>query len=508
MGCSGVDTLMFLRYNACYRHCMHTYQYLKKNIHLCILAFALLLQIALIVCRLVGTPSYGDWDSFQYVGWACSHGQNLYVDCWDNKGPLVFFFSAIGMFGGEWSSVLFWGLSNCLFTLCLYGAFSRRYGCWRAAAAALFGSIALTLIDGGNTGNNAETPAVLLTGIGLLLFYRFDLERIGSTAFWQGAVTAALFFTKATLVGFGFFYVLFLLFSQGKSIAQLLRSILRFSLGVLFVLMIIAASFGSLQNIEAMYDASIYYNAFEYHSGSFFVRNLIMNLYVTWPTFTIPACFLVIVVARGVWRGEQKGLVLSLILWFLFEIVVSSKIDTFFVHYLAIATVAVIPLFLESEYQSYVSVFWVRWMAVTVSLISLYWLSFILRVQIHNLIKTQSLNLPAQYACENGLKGKRAAIFGMAGVCRVARLSEIKVANIYVGSVGHYLQTASASRRASIANSATNALNSQSTMYVVSEGRLEHLPWADSSEWKKSTERWEIMKTIEGICFYKRKSRR
>lgn len=485
---------------------MDTYQSLKKNIYLWILTFALLLQAVLIVCRLLGTASYGDWDSFQYVGWACSHGQSMYVDCWDNKGPLVFFFNAVGMLGGEWGCVLFFGAANCIYTLFLYGALSRRYGRWKAAAAALFGSVALTYIDGGNTGNNAETAAVVLTGIGLFLFYRFDLEGRRTTAFWQGAVTAALFFTKATLVGFGFFYVFSLFFVQGSnSVGKIAGSLLRFILGGLFFLLIIAVSFGSPENLEAMYDASIYYNAFEYHSGSCYARNLIINLYETWPTLTIPAFLLLISVVRGIFRGRQRGLTVSLLLWFLFEMAVTAKVDTFFLHYLAIASVAVIPLFLECAYQSYIPDFWVRKLVIVVSIVVLYWLSFIARVQIHNLISTKSLRYPAQYACEKGLKGKRVAIFGMAGVCRVARLAEMNVSNIYVGGVGHYVQTDSVSRRSKIAQSAINALNSRSTVCLISEGQLELLPWASLPEWKRASDKWELMGAVEGIWFYRRK---
>lgn len=485
---------------------MDAYQSLRKNIHLWILTFALLLQVALIVCRLLGTASYGDWDSFQYVGWACSHGQRMYVDCWDNKGPLVFFFNAVGMLGGEWGCVLFFGAANCIYALCLYGALSKRYERWKAAFAALFGSVALTYIDGGNTGNNAETAAVVLTGVGLLLFYRFDLEGRGATAFWQGAVTAALFFTKATLLGFGFFYVLSLfLVHVSNSVGRIVKSLLRFTLGGVSFLLLVAVSFGSLESMEAMYDGAIYYNAYEYHAGSCFCRNLIMNFYVTWPTLTIPTLLLVFVVMRGIFRGLQRGLTVALLLWILFEMAISAKVDTFFLHYLAVASVAVIPFFLECEYQSYIPDFWVRKMVMVVSLIGLYWLSFIARVQIHNLISTRSLLLPAQYACERGLKGKRAAIFGMAGVCRVARLAEMKVSNIYVGGVGHYIQTDSISRRHKIVQSAINALNSKSTVCLISEGQLEQLPWAGLPQWKSAADEWELMDAVEGIWFYRRK---
>lgn len=496
---------MFLRYNACCRHCMHTCRFLKKNIHLCILAFALLLQTALIVCRLVGTPSYGDWDIFQYVGWACSHGQSMYVDCWDNKGPLVFLFNAIGMSGGEWAGVLFFGIANCLFTLCLYGAFARRYGCWRAAAAALFGSVALTYVDGGNTGNTAETVAVLLTGAGLLLFYRFDLRNPGCTAFWQGVLAASLFFAKATYVGLAFFYICTLFFFRDKSSGLPVRALSRFALGGLCVVLVVLFVFGTSKHLTAMYDGSIYYNVFEYHSNSSFWSNAGMNIYVTWPTLTIPAIFLIALVVINIFGGGENRLSVALILWFLFEMLVSAKVDTFFLHYLAIAAVVVIPMFLEFEHQSYLSPRMAGAFGIVMSFIALYWLSFISRVQIHNLISTSSLRLPAQYACENGLKGKRAAMFGMAGVCRVARLAEMRSANTYVVGVGHYVQTDSASRRKIIVQDAIRALNCGSTDCLVSEGALEHLPWADLPEWKKATDGWDVMDSVEGIWFYRRK---
>lgn len=484
---------------------MDAYQSLRKNIHLWILTFALLLQVALIVCRLLGTASYGDWDIFQYIGWACSHGQSMYVDCWDNKGPLVFLFNAIGMFGGEWSGILFFGLSNCLFTLCLYGAFSQRYGRWRAAAAALIGSIALTYVDGGNTGNTAETVAVVLTGVGLLLFYRFDLGNSGCTAFWQGCLAASLFFAKATYVGLGFFYICTLFFFRDKLSGLPMRALSRFALGGLCVVLAVLLAFGTSEHLAAMYDGSIYYNVFEYHSNSSFWKNAGMNIYVTWPTLTIPALFLIISVMVNIFGGGKNKLSVALILWFLFEMLISAKVDTFFLHYLAIAAVVVIPMFLEFEHQSYLSPRTAGAFGVVISFIALYWLSFISRVQIHNLISTASLRLPAQYACEKGLKGKRAAMFGMAGVCRVARLSEMRAANTYVVGVGHYIQTDSASRRRVIVQDAIQALNCRSTDCLVSEGSLGHLPWADLPEWKKAAAGWEEMASVEGIWFYRRK---
>lgn len=484
---------------------MDAYQSLRKNIHLWILTFALLLQVALIICRLLGTASYGDWDIFQYIGWACSHGQSMYVDCWDNKGPLVFLFNAIGMFGGEWSGILFFGLSNCLFTLCLYGAFSQRYGRWRAAAAALIGSIALTYVDGGNTGNTAETVAVVLTGVGLLLFYRFDLGNSGCTAFWQGCLAASLFFAKATYVGLGFFYICTLFFFRDKLSGLPMRALSRFALGGLCVVLAVLLAFGTSEHLAAMYDGSIYYNVFEYHSNSSFWKNAGMNIYVTWPTLTIPALFLIISVMVNIFGGGKNKLSVALILWFLFEMLISAKVDTFFLHYLAIAAVVVIPMFLEFEHQSYLSPRTAGAFGVVISFIALYWLSFISRVQIHNLISTASLRLPAQYACEKGLKGKRAAMFGMAGVCRVARLSEMRAANTYVVGVGHYIQTDSASRRRVIVQDAIQALNCRSTDCLVSEGSLGHLPWADLPEWKKAAAGWEEMASVEGIWFYRRK---
>ena len=484
---------------------MDAYQSLRKNIHLWILTFALLLQVALIICRLLGTASYGDWDIFQYIGWACSHGQSMYVDCWDNKGPLVFLFNAIGMFGGEWSGILFFGLSNCLFTLCLYGAFSQRYGRWRAAAASLIGSIALTYVDGGNTGNTAETVAVVLTGVGLLLFYRFDLGNSGCTAFWQGCLAASLFFAKATYVGLGFFYICTLFFFRDKLSGLPMRALSRFALGGLCVVLAVLLAFGTSEHLAAMYDGSIYYNVFEYHSNSSFWKNAGMNIYVTWPTLTIPALFLIISVMVNIFRGGKNKLSVALILWFLFEMLISAKVNTFFLHYLAIAAVVVIPMFLEFEHQSYLSPRTAGAFGVVISFIALYWLSFISRVQIHNLISTASLRLPAQYACEKGLKGKRAAMFGMAGVCRVARLSEMRAANTYVVGVGHYIQTDSASRRRVIVQDAIQALNCRSTDCLVSEGSLRHLPWADLPEWKKAADGWEEMASVEGIWFYRRK---
>ena len=264
-------------------------------------------------------------------------------------------------------------------------------------------------------------------------------------------------------------------------------------------------AFGTSEHLAAMYDGSIYYNVFEYHSNSSFWKNAGMNIYVTWPTLTIPAMFLIISVMVNIFGGGKNKLSVALILWFLFEMLISAKVDTFFLHYLAIAAVVVIPMFLEFEHQSYLSPRTAGAFGVVISFIALYWLSFISRVQIHNLISTASLRLPAQYACEKGLKGKRAAMFGMAGVCRVARLSEMRAANTYVVGVGHYIQTDSASRRRVIVQDAIQALNCRSTDCLVSEGSLGHLPWADLPEWKKAAAGWEEMASVEGIWFYRRK---
>lgn len=121
-----------------------------------ILGTAVFVQLLLFCVRLATFPPYGDGDIFQYIGWYMVHGGTLYESCWDNKGPLVFAFSAAGMLFGETGFKVFCFLVALAILGLLYKALACRFSRSAAAWGAFAGSMAVCFIDGGFRGEQSR----------------------------------------------------------------------------------------------------------------------------------------------------------------------------------------------------------------------------------------------------------------------------------------------------------------------------------------------------------------
>lgn len=99
----------------------------------------------------------------------------------------------------------------------------------------------------------------------------------------------------------------------------------------------------------------------------------------------------------------------------------------------------------------------------------------------------------------------RAVLFGGGAVCREARLAGIRALNKYVVGILHYNQTQSPERRKAIVDDALKAMSSPGTRHLLSECKLEHLPWYRTNEtFRRETSHWSHVAVREGINFYEK----
>lgn len=275
---------------------------------------------------------------FLYAGRQILDGKLPYLDFWDSKGPLIFYFNALGLWLGRESRWGVW-LLEVAFTLTAtflgYRGFARKWG----HAAALFASVAwlygltLTMQDGNNTEGytlpfafliiylfltaNSMLDRRFLVGLGFCLACSFMLRanNIGTPITVLAAVLLPLFWNRQ--------------FWQVRQVALWAGG--AFLLTVLPVLVY----FGSMGLLDKMFEASILYNF--YYSGArgaFKLNTLPGILFLGWPAYLAVVAYVYLLwrVAHKN-RADSSSIIIFLLLGLPVESLLSSVSGRNYNHY-------------------------------------------------------------------------------------------------------------------------------------------------------------------------------
>lgn len=211
-----------------------------------------------------------DGGLFMYMGDQILKGKLLYVDIWDNKGPLIFYINALGFFLGRGLRWGIWGVEFIsVFFAALFGfkLMKKLWGLFPAIVGTWFWLSGLNeLIRGGNF---TEDYSMLFNFAAIYVFWVFlqNKER------WQypfiiGITLSFSFFLRANNIGVQLSIILVIIISAilDRSFKQSLKNLLWIGLGSLSVFVLVGLYFQSLGTLEEMVVAGYTYNFF-YSSG-------------------------------------------------------------------------------------------------------------------------------------------------------------------------------------------------------------------------------------------------
>jgi hypothetical protein len=216
-------------------------------------------------------PPGRDGGAYMYGGRTVLHGQTLYVDYWEAKGPMIIFINAFGLLlGGDsrWGvwlmEFLFWFFSVILAVFTL----KRQYN----LASALFGTVTMMMIGKilVGAGNFSEEYSLLFTWVAVTSFF-YGLRKPTAKVFpiLIGSMFALNFFTRANnIVTSGLLIIIWLLGTlRKKEIKSLLKSAILVFAGGCIVAIPISLYFLIQGTFIDMINASIVYN-FSYSFGT------------------------------------------------------------------------------------------------------------------------------------------------------------------------------------------------------------------------------------------------
>lgn len=232
-----------------------------------LISLALLAGVALTV--LPSTPAIRplpgvDAGVFNYVAWRMLEGEVPYRDVWDHKPPLIFFIHVLGLVlgrGTTWGQSAIQFLADGLGLMIGFHLLRKPFGDAAAFVALLLGVFAmLVLVVPANCTEHYALP----WGFLILALYRESVLN-GSTAaksLLMGLASAALFFTKQTLIGVpaAVCLSLFLILAARGRWAELARGIAFFLLGFAGLIAPIVAYFAVNGALSDFWQAAFGYN--------------------------------------------------------------------------------------------------------------------------------------------------------------------------------------------------------------------------------------------------------
>ena len=218
-----------------------------------------------------------DGGLFMYMGERILKGDKLYVDIWDNKGPLIFYLNALGLFLGRGLRWGVWGLEFVfIFFASLFG-FNLMKKIW-GLIPAIFGTwFWLSGLNGlARGGNFTEDYSMLFNFAALYLYWLYLQKRQNKFyPFLIGMTLSLSFLLRANNIGvqFSTILVIILLAILDKTYKQNLTDLLWLGLGSLSVFALVALYFQSLGTLNEMIVAGYTYNFF-YSSGGIKILEL------------------------------------------------------------------------------------------------------------------------------------------------------------------------------------------------------------------------------------------
>ena len=211
-----------------------------------------------------------DGGLFMYMGDRILKGDLLYIDIWDNKGPLIFYINALGLFLGRGLRWGVWGVEFVFLFFAAYFGFNLIKKLW-GLVSAIFGT--WIWLSGFNNlargGNFTEDYSLLFNFAALYLFWLLLQKKESKLyPFFIGMTLSLSFLLRANNIGIQLSIILVIFFSAiiDKSYKQSLKSLLWIGLGSLTVFALVGLYFQLQGTLHEMIVAGYTYNFF-YSSG-------------------------------------------------------------------------------------------------------------------------------------------------------------------------------------------------------------------------------------------------
>ena len=207
-----------------------------------------------------------DGGLFMYMGSQILDGKLLYVDIWDNKGPLIFYINALGLFLGRGLRWGVWGVEFVFVFLAAFLGFNLMKKFW-GLVPAIFGTLLwLAAFNNVARGGNFTEGYALLFNFAALYIFWLDLQKGPKRVylFLVGVLLVLSFLLRANNIGVEFSIILVIILSAflDKDYRQSLKQLLWVGLGSLFVLVVVSLYFLSLGTLDEMIVAGYVYNFF------------------------------------------------------------------------------------------------------------------------------------------------------------------------------------------------------------------------------------------------------
>ena len=238
--------------------------------HLEIALQILLLGLMIAIVLAQANPLYQvpnrDGGLFMYMGSQILKGKVLYVDIWDNKGPLIFYINALGLFLGRGYRWGVWGLEYVfVFFAALFG-FNMMKRMWGLVAAIFGTSLWLAGFNNVMRGGNFTEDYSLLFNFAALYLFWLDLQK-GPKWFRQflvGVMLSLNFLLRANNIGVELSIIVLVIVSAflDKQYLHSLKKLVWIGAGSLFIFALVSAYFHSLGTLEEMAVAGYIYNFF------------------------------------------------------------------------------------------------------------------------------------------------------------------------------------------------------------------------------------------------------
>lgn len=254
---------------------------LLNNKYVVFLLLTLLSIVVLSVCSFSTSPLYHvpayDQDMFYTIGRTWAEGGLPYVDAWDSKGPIIFFFNMLGyMLTGSQLGVFIIQVLNLSLVLCTAYCLLCKY--CKASHAMLYVIVFLGLYIVVNSGGNQVGDYTLLLSL-LAVFATYhwcrEAEQKRFEHFRGAACVYGIFFASCLLsrltnaaVLCSSVLVIFIVLCYYRMWKNLLSNLLWFFIGFAFIFIPFAVYFWWHSAFEDMWYATFLYNIeYAIHSG-------------------------------------------------------------------------------------------------------------------------------------------------------------------------------------------------------------------------------------------------
>ena len=238
-----------------------------------ILLLGIFFSILATIVLSAGNPYYNepgrDSGAYLYIGQRILDGEQLYIDVWDSKPPIIFGINALGLWlggGTRWGVWLFEFLFLFGSEWIMFWVIKQRWGVLPALFGVIAGAMSFRLLIG--LGNFTEEYSYLFSAIALLVFLKVQKNTPPFLYFQvgiMGAMVALIFWLRANNIGTSFVVTLIALVAIWRHLGLkvFLRSLGAALLGAIIISFFTILPFLLNGSIKELFDASIFYN-FEY----------------------------------------------------------------------------------------------------------------------------------------------------------------------------------------------------------------------------------------------------